>query len=53
MKDKYIDLSSFRFNILEAIIQFSDIINEEPVEINNPRTAEQWWEEFKLYMEDV
>ena len=50
---KYIDLPSFRHNILEALIQFSDIVSEEPEEINNPRTAEDWWEEFKQYMEEM
>jgi len=53
MKDKYITLSSFRFNILEALIQFSELVNEEPIEDRPLKTAIEWWKEFKLYMEDV
>ena len=52
MKQKYINLSSFRSNMLEALIQFSAIKDLEPEESCELRTEEDWWEEFKLYMED-
>ena len=50
---EYINLSSFRRNILDALLQFSEQVEEEPEEIAESRTAKDWWEEFKLYMEDV
>lgn len=53
MDTKYITLSSFRFNILEALIQFSEHVNQEHIEDRPVRTAEDWWKEFKLYMEDI
>ena len=53
MKPKYISLSSFRSNMLEALIRFSAIKDLEHEESCELRTEEDWWEKLKLYMEDI
>jgi hypothetical protein len=53
MKQQYITLSSFRSDLLEKLMEFSEMIDEQPDKDRTIRTQEDWWKEFKQYMEDV
>ena len=36
---------------MDQLIEFVELTNQEPEEISNPRTLNDWWEEFKMYIE--
>lgn len=50
---KIIKKESFRLNLIEAVLQFTDSISQEESDTSEDRTQEEWWEEFKLYVEEV
>ena len=51
--NKEINIYQFGFNIIEAIRQFELMKNTQYGEKLKLQSEEQWWEEFKQYMEDV
>ena len=50
---KQISVFQFLQNINKACIQFAQAIQPQAVEEVELQSEEQWWEEFKQYMEDV
>jgi len=53
VKQQYITLSSFRSDLLEMLIQFSEEIDDEYEEAPPSRTEKDWWEEFKEFVESA
>ena len=50
---KRIDLFQFLKNIDKACTQFAQTKQPLPVEELELKTEQDWWEEFKLYMEEL
>jgi len=50
---KQINIFKFVQNMSKAIIQFAEYVEPESDEEVKLQSEEQWWEEFKQYMEDV
>ena len=50
---KQISIFQFVQNIDKAVIQFAEAIAPESDEEVQLRPEQDWWEEFKLYMEEL